>query len=69
MTKKDRIELAICEALSANTMIERSRALGVIERITGEECPFTGWAFMTRHDGAVAWLHFMDHEERGEITA
>lgn len=48
--------MLIRAALEARTLRWRSYWLGVIEQRCGEDCPFTGYAFMVRSARAMAWL-------------
>ena len=53
---KQEIERYVTYAKQAHTVGLRSYYLGIIESITGEACPFTGYAFMIGHKPAMDWL-------------
>lgn len=51
------LEFYMQAAREASTLGLRSYYLGVIESITGTDCPFTGYAFMVREPAALTWLN------------
>lgn len=54
---KERVLQLAQWAANAPTLGLRSYYLGVIEAVTGSDCPFTGHAFMAKHQAALAWLN------------